>query len=442
MGANNANECGAACGCGSDMLPHDPQCALNFHYGMLLGAEDFRVEQGFHVGKSRRHNSSLHGNGVVWGLGVSHDPKNGEIEVEPGLAIDGQGRELTLDKKHCLSLVAWWQKHLKDPELANQAQNNIVEFDAEVVACYSTCLSRPVPAIAQCCTGESSGTAYSRLCETICLCFRVVKKGENRNSPPPGYHNLRLLLGLDPIAKDEEGKDIKTDLDRLAQRDAVAALGGQARVDAAQQLWHEAAVADALERYDSRPEGATNADDGCLVLARLSKVKLTRTDTGWQTDVGSVDNAVRPVLLPTAALQDFFAAALLAPQPAVPQAVALRSVSQTPGPQVLAKSVVLAGDKLSFATEQPLHPASVKKEAFELSAFSERDGWHSVIVKSAKLTRDGRGVTLTLEGRTEAALLRFVARGTGARPLLGKDLKPLAGAGDSGTDFVDMISGD
>jgi len=52
-------------------LPDNPQCTLNYHFGQLLGVEDFRAEQGFHLGRSRRHQRLLHGHGVVRGYPVS-----------------------------------------------------------------------------------------------------------------------------------------------------------------------------------------------------------------------------------------------------------------------------------------------------------------------------------------------------------------------------------
>lgn len=442
MATDQSNEGGAPCGCGGDMLPHDPHCALNFHYGMLLGAEDLRVEQGFHVGKSRRHQRSLHGVGVVWGMGVAHDAAKGQIKVGAGLAVDRHGRELALDGCNCLSLPAWWEAHRRDPELVGQTDGNIVEFDAEVVACYSTCLSRPVPAIAQTCAGENSGTAYSRLCEKACLSLRVVKQDAAAAEPPvpAPYHRLRLLLGLDAVAVDEQGEPIPAEVDLLARRDALADLTADERRVAGQALWHEAAVADALARNDTPPAPAA-ADEGCIVLARLNGVKLTRTDAGWQTEVASVDNNVRPVLLPSAAVQDFHAA-VLAMQRAAALPTARRAAGRTAGPRVLVDSVALAADTLTFAVAPPLHPASVKKEAFALSGFSDRKGWHTLELKTVKASADGSTVTLTLDETPGGALVRLVARGSGDRPLLGKDLQPLAGAGGSGTDFVYMISGD
>src|SRR5262249_38615001 len=104
MGANDLATT-SSCGCATTdaegrcggTLPDDPSCAINYHFGMLLGVEDFRADQGFHLGHARRHQRALHGYGVVYGYAVSFDAKKSELRVEPGLAVDRRGRDLCLD---------------------------------------------------------------------------------------------------------------------------------------------------------------------------------------------------------------------------------------------------------------------------------------------------------------------------------------------------------
>src|SRR5437762_10569591 len=89
-------------------LPLNPFTALSYHFGMLLGVDDFETEQGYHRGKHALHNAWLHRDGVVWGLGVESDPVSGEIRVGPGLALDAAGNELHLDLPACLDVGRWW----------------------------------------------------------------------------------------------------------------------------------------------------------------------------------------------------------------------------------------------------------------------------------------------------------------------------------------------
>lgn len=62
--------------------------------GKLLMAGDFELEQQYFREKSKLHNRSLHGFGIVSGLKVTVHV--GQINVEPGLALDCEGNELMI----------------------------------------------------------------------------------------------------------------------------------------------------------------------------------------------------------------------------------------------------------------------------------------------------------------------------------------------------------
>lgn len=92
------------------LLPTDPFEALHYHFGMLLGVDDFETEQAYHRGKMRLHNAWLHREGVVWGLAVQvgeADRKRSELRVTRGLALDPAGHELHLDEDWCINVPAW-----------------------------------------------------------------------------------------------------------------------------------------------------------------------------------------------------------------------------------------------------------------------------------------------------------------------------------------------
>jgi hypothetical protein len=71
-------------------------CRNNYFTGKLLTARDFVAEQQYLRDKLRLHHVALHGWGIVCGLKVVEHPMPGclKIRVEPGLAIDGCGREI------------------------------------------------------------------------------------------------------------------------------------------------------------------------------------------------------------------------------------------------------------------------------------------------------------------------------------------------------------
>src|SRR6185503_6782296 len=65
--------------------------------GQLLVQGDFQDEQGYHVRLRRLHNSLLHTAGVMTGLDVAKKAGTKILTVQPGVAIDGEGREIVVD---------------------------------------------------------------------------------------------------------------------------------------------------------------------------------------------------------------------------------------------------------------------------------------------------------------------------------------------------------
>ena len=68
---------------------------LHYYNHQFLDEKDFRDEQLYHIEMRRRLNRSLHFWGVVDGLQVARSG-NREITVEPGFALDNDGRELVV----------------------------------------------------------------------------------------------------------------------------------------------------------------------------------------------------------------------------------------------------------------------------------------------------------------------------------------------------------
>jgi hypothetical protein len=68
---------------------------LNYFNHQFLEEQDFRDEQRYHLEMRRRLNRSLHTWGVVDGLQTARSG-NREVTVEPGFALDQEGRELVV----------------------------------------------------------------------------------------------------------------------------------------------------------------------------------------------------------------------------------------------------------------------------------------------------------------------------------------------------------
>ncbi len=90
--------------------PDHSDCAgalqrVNYVSGMLLGVDDFRVEQDYFRTRLNRHNRMLHGSGIVDGLAVTVEAGS-QVTLAPGFALDRHGNEICVDAAVVLVLPA------------------------------------------------------------------------------------------------------------------------------------------------------------------------------------------------------------------------------------------------------------------------------------------------------------------------------------------------
>jgi hypothetical protein len=424
----------ASCG---GPLPTDPFTALRFHFGMLLGVDDFETEQAYHRGKMRLHNAWLHREGVAWGFGVSLDRGSGELRVDRGLAYDHVGHELHLDAMACLNLGAWYDEHPDDPVLSGAAgqTGDQVRFDAHIQLRFRSCLDRQVPALSEPCEGSSVGTAYSRVVETVEL--RLVPGRTPARPFPSPYHRLRLLFMLeDPVER--AGKVIESDQQVLDAREYVLGLPPERQPAAYLQAFRRFAPLDGLdlEPPDDPPPLFPTPEGTWLELADVVDVTLRGSKGNWRLTGGRVDVTVRPTHVATATIQELLCGPLFK---------AGEVGADAGGPRVRRDTVQVRNRVVTLAFDKPLRSASVTPEPFVVTTFG-RHGWNNLEVRRATFRRQGNLVTLTLRETPEGDRLRLIARGTGTEPLLGESLVPMAGVvgGPPGTvhdghDFVHMM---
>ena len=79
----------------------EPVERMNYFQYQLVGAEDFRIQQAYHRDLRRRHNLGPHIWGVVTGCRIVETEREGDpgfvdLQVTPGVAVDGFGREIIL----------------------------------------------------------------------------------------------------------------------------------------------------------------------------------------------------------------------------------------------------------------------------------------------------------------------------------------------------------
>jgi hypothetical protein len=489
----------AAGGAGGALLPVSPFYAPRYHFGMLLGVDDFETEQAYHRGKGRLHNAWLHGEGVVWGFRVDLDAERGEISVQPGLALDAAGRELHLAAAACVNVGLWYQAHKDDPGMqavATVGADGTVTLDAHVVARFSVCAARPVPSIAEpCAEGGGGEVACSRAQETVEL---LLVPG-----PAPAaydlYPRLRLLFGLDPAREAEGEQPPGWDPDGArAERARIIALPAADQAAGFLAAFRRFAAMDEMDLAPAATDdgGVTPfpaGDDTRVLLAEVTSIVLTPgADGALVLDSGTVDNTVRPSHVATRTIQELLCgtrcacdAAAPAPEEPAPEdpgetedpgeveepgegeeageaevpaedgeaypappreSLADTGVADAGGPRIDPYLVVLKGERVTLTATQPLSRASVQPDAFSVSAYDLRDGWHQVEIRETRVERNRRTVHLELDTGFGGNLVRVIARGTGPRPLLGTGLVPLAGAAggpaggeDDGHDFVIML---
>lgn len=466
---------------GADLTPAGPFYAVRYHFGMLLGVDDFETEQAYHRGKMRLHESWLHRDGVVWGFGVDAPgvpgragTLDGEIRVQPGLALDAAGRELHLDQPACVTVGAWYDKHKDDSGFAPDTSGGQVRFDAHVVARFKVCLTRQVPAMAAPCAGDEADTAYSRALETVEL---LLLPGLAPADPPLPYHRLRLLFGIDadPATPSADEQAV------IDERERIRGLQPEDRPPAWLAALRRFGVADELELHPGTKTDGTGstlfpAEDDCVVLlANVAGIVLQRDadDQPWRMTAASVDQTVRRILLPTATIQELLCGP---PEGDAATSGTGGSVSgdggttgtggtsgsgggagaggpsgadaaTSPAPRIDRASLDLRGETLRMTVSTSLSAASVAPECFSVSTYQTTDGWHDVEVTAARWDRSRKRITLDLATAPEGVLVRLIARGTGPSPLIGTEpgYMPLAGATDTpdatphdGRDFVHM----
>jgi hypothetical protein len=170
-----------------DILPFSRN---NYFTGKLLTERDFKAEQQYMADKLRLHHVALHGWGVVCGLKVTPHPvcPDLKIVVEPGLAVDGCGREIRVPKQKELE-IPWPAPSalaIKDPYPVDpypvDSPSGEAEYEAEgseeqemtdepsislyVGLRYVEREAEPMPAPFNECPSGISGNQANRICES------------------------------------------------------------------------------------------------------------------------------------------------------------------------------------------------------------------------------------------------------------------------------------
>lgn len=191
-----------------------PDLRVFYQYGMVLGLDDFLQEQTHNLNLDYHHERALHGYGTVYGLQVttstpSDAPADVTVTVDPGMAIDQFGREVTVPTAQCARLGAWLAAQEEASAGTVEANLGISgELVIYVVAAYAECRDNLVPVPGQPCSTSSQLQVPSRLRDAWDI--------ELRWAPPsmPAWDVVRQLArllnsvqvvpGLDPALSSEQ----------------------------------------------------------------------------------------------------------------------------------------------------------------------------------------------------------------------------------------------
>lgn len=416
--------------------PVNPFVRLRYHYGMLLDAQDFRVEQNANVFRARLHQAALHGWGTVFGLKVEQGGLEGEgaterIVVEPGLAIDALGRDVFVCESLCLDIAGlhrdrelWSSLSRPTPPEASEyvSERGERRVDVEdvrwtrelpaeddwdrdslrvayVVLRHVRCVSEPVPAVSGPCTTAEDSLVYSRLLDS----YRV-----DLEAVPPQIP--REIFGELDVAGHPTG------------RDALLEAALNADVEAAIDVW-------------------TSRERPPILLAAV----LLSGGPADTVAVVDVDNSVRRLVAPGHLIAEAtFDDRLRHPQRSAGFRIVAVEAEVSDGDERVDVHIGFNGTPLESTLAGAIQLHLLDRD-------SDDAPWRSLALDPDEgIDVDERAVTLSVElpddVEPEHIVLQLHVDGAGPRPLVSDDGEPFAGgpsdpaaAHARGRDFSQLI---
>ncbi|MDJ0621412.1 MAG: hypothetical protein QNJ17_00520 [Desulfocapsaceae bacterium] len=274
-----------------DNQVEEPLRRVLYEAGMMLGLEATRDEQAYHRRRLTRHQYWLHGYGTLAGLLVGMDPSSHandtedilvRLHVNPGIAIDGLGREILVHETYCINLSQW---------LEVQSEANLLEgFDSgsnllwlKVTVRQKDCLLAKQPVLAKKLNISTDAVQPSRSADSVQL--ELIPE-----LPPAADERYSPWAGHSPIADTLPGLN---DAEQLLLDDLEVSNPA-----AAAQLSLHAKLLHALDENSIATQNlADELEVGArLLLARLS---ISTNDVNTITvnpELISINNLVRPFL--------------------------------------------------------------------------------------------------------------------------------------------------
>ncbi len=325
-----------------DLQKLDPLKRVNYTFGQVLGPEEFVQSDTYFLAKHHVENRLLHGYGTVCGLAVvAQTAPIFEVQVTPGWAINPCGQEIKVPQLMCVQVDDWLSANLAALQAALLTTTPPTTLRLCVVLCSRECKTDTVPIPGEPCMTQSSSMAPSRIADSFDLMLCLDYSTSPPVSSPPGPSSNGLCQTRPAQLED----DAIRALGSLMSEFEVSATGPFLTVEQVAQLVLDLAqsvssppissppisspptgppyLISALDAADLRraalrtwitqvrpficsAQGAGPCcppAEKCVLLAELV-VGLTGGATEWIATSVSVDDSLRPFLVPTRVLQE------------------------------------------------------------------------------------------------------------------------------------------
>ncbi|MCG0288578.1 hypothetical protein [Streptomyces sp. PSAA01] len=214
-------DCG--CGCGGDATRTSAFVRPRFFAGQLLTEDDLGLLVEYTTAKSRLHNRSLYGPGVICGLGVTCDPcGGGTVAVHPGHALDCAGNDIVVSCTERVDVTALVRER-RISALGVDCGEDCDDDGGRRYGLYVRYQELPVEPVAPYATEEpcpSPGCVPSRVQEGYSFFVTCDDFEDHRHNP-----GTRLLASLGDLTRADQARTRDRRLGFYADALSAAALG-------------------------------------------------------------------------------------------------------------------------------------------------------------------------------------------------------------------------
>jgi len=286
---------------------------VNYTFGMVLGEDDFRQEQAYHIGRRRLDNRALHGYGVVWGAKVliEGSTENPIVHVEPALVINQPGQEICIPTAQCADLNAWLDRHREELPVGSPPG----PLTLYVVLCSSECETDAVPIPGGPCRSQEDSMAGSRIQDHFKVLLKLSPPAQLEEDVVRRFGELLGRIEVTSGAANSVTPDEIANLVRSLLDEGSPPVGSPPLLLAVNPTQLQAVLHRAFAVWvtEVRPKiflpikdcACGEPDERCVLLARLDLDLIESAGKLRVNGPVSVRMDERPILLHTRLLQEW-----------------------------------------------------------------------------------------------------------------------------------------